>query len=94
MDLKKHPNYLKYTTGLSKISLTSGLSSEKLNAKIRSGPLGFNFWISFALVFSCMYCRVVNFLCFISFLYLDLYVLDDAIFHANQASMCLDPHQN
>ena len=39
-------------------------------------------------------------LCFISFLYLDLYVLgDDAlislgIFYANQTSMCLDPHLN
>ena len=38
-------------------------------------------------------------LCFISFLYLDLYVLgDDALiskgFHANQISMCLDPHLN
>ena len=36
--------------------------------------------------------------CFISLLYLDLYVLgDDAlirVFHANQISMCLDPHLN
>ena len=38
--------------------------------------------------------------CFISLLYIDLYVLgDDAIdklgvFHANQISMCLDPHMN
>ena len=41
------------------------------------------------------------YLCFISFLYLDLYVLgDDAwiryieVFHANQTSMCLNPHLN
>ena len=37
--------------------------------------------------------------CFISLLYLDLYVLgDDAlmlgVFHANQIFMCLDPHLN
>ena len=35
--------------------------------------------------------------CFISLLYLDLYVLgDDAlgVFHANQISLCLDPHLN
>ena len=38
------------------------------------------------------------YLCFISLLYLDLYVLgDDAlirVFHANQISMCFDPHLN
>ena len=39
-----------------------------------SGPRGFTCWISFALVFSFTY------LCFISLLYLDLYVLgDDAL---------------
>ena len=35
--------------------------------------------------------------CFISWLYLDLYVLGDdklEVFHANQISMCLDPHLN
>ena len=34
--------------------------------------------------------------CFISLLYLDLYVLIDklGVFHANQISMCLDPHLN
>ena len=32
--------------------------------------------------------------CFISLLYLDLYVLGDDAFHANQISMCLDPHLN
>ena len=38
------------------------------------------------------------YLCFISLLYLDLYVLgDDAligVFHANQISMCFDPYLN
>ena len=39
------------------------------------------------------------YLCFISFLNLDLYVLGDdvdmvGVFHANQTSMCLDPHLN
>ena len=34
-------------------------------------------------------------LCFVSFLYLDLYVLgDDAWIHADQTYMCLDPHLN
>ena len=32
--------------------------------------------------------------CFISLLYLDLYVLGDDAFHAKQISMCLDPHLN
>ena len=35
--------------------------------------------------------------CFISLLNLDLYVLGDdklGVFHANQISMCLDPHLN
>ena len=45
------------------------------------------------------YLLLSPYLCFISLLYLDLYVLgDDAlirgIFHANQISMCLDPHLN
>ena len=41
-----------------------------------------------------------HYLCFISLLYLDLYVLGDdelisyGVFHANQISMCLDPHLN
>ena len=40
------------------------------------------------------------YLCFITFLYLELYVLgDDAlkklgVFHANQTSMCIDQHLN
>ena len=36
-------------------------------------------------------------ICFISVLYLDLYVLGDdqlGAFHANQTSMCLDQHLN
>ena len=45
-------------------------------------------------------CTAEPYLCFISFLYLDLYVFgDDAfiqckleVFHANQTSMYLDPH--
>ena len=32
--------------------------------------------------------------CFISLLYLDLYVDKLGVFHANQISMCLDPHLN
>ena len=46
------------------------------------------------------YLLLSPYLCFVSFLYPDLYVLgDDAIdklgvFHANQISMCLDPHLN
>ena len=46
------------------------------------------------------YLLLSPYLCFISLLYLDLYVLgDDAlinkgVFHANQISMCLDPHLN
>ena len=43
-----------------------------------SGPPGFTCWISFAMVFSLF--TVEFYLCFISFLYLDLYVLgDDAL---------------
>ena len=45
------------------------------------------------------YLLLSPYLCFISLLYLDLYVLgDDAlmlgVFHAYQISMCLDPHLN
>ena len=44
------------------------------------------------------YLLLSPYLCFISLLNLDLYVLgDDAlirVFHANQISMCLDPHLN
>ena len=64
-----------------------------------SGPPGFTCWISFAPVVS-FYVPLSPYLCFISFLYLDLYVFgDDAlisygVFHANQTSMCLDPHLN
>ena len=44
-------------------------------------------------VFSCIYVLLVPYLCFISFLYLELYVLEDdtsksiGIFHANPSSM-------
>ena len=53
------------------------------------------------------FCSVIQFylllspyLCFISLLYLDLYVLRRwcidklGVFHANQISMCLDPQMN
>ena len=47
------------------------------------------------------YLPLSPYLCIISFLYLDLYVLRDnafidklGVFHANQISMCLDPHLN
>ena len=45
------------------------------------------------------YLLLSPYLCFISFLYLDLYVLGaDALInwgsHANQTTMCLDPHLN
>ena len=60
-------------------------------------PTRFNCLISFATVFSCIYCCISL---FITFLYLDLYVLgDDAwiskgSFMRIQTYMCLDPHQN
>ena len=42
-----------------------------------------------------LYVLLSHYLCFISFLYLDLYVFGDlGVFHANQTSMCLDPHLN
>ena len=47
------------------------------------------------------YLLLSPYLCFISLLYLDLYVLGDVelinklgVFRANQISMCLDPHLN
>ena len=46
------------------------------------------------------YLLLSSYLCFISLLYLDLYVLGDicidklGVFHANQISLCLDPHLN
>ena len=62
-----------------------------------SGPPGV-----YLLGFFCpgiqFYLLLSPYLCFISLLYLDSYVLgDDALisfFHANQTSMCLDPHLN
>ena len=42
-----------------------------------------------------LYVLLSHYLCFNSFLYLDVYVLGKLwIFHANQTSICLDPHQN
>ena len=47
-----------------------------------------------------LYLMLSPYLCFISFLHLDLYVLgDDALIrlgisHANQTSMCIVPHLN
>ena len=58
----------------------------------------FTCWISYAPVFSFMYC--CPYLCFISFLYLELNVLGEkfmdklGVFHANQTSMCLNSHLN
>ena len=49
------------------------------------------------------YLLLSPYLCFISLLYLDLYVLGDdslnlisklGVFHANQIAMCLDPYLN
>ena len=46
------------------------------------------------------YLLLSSYLCFISLLYLDSYVLGDkyidkfGVFHANQIPMCLDPHLN
>ena len=46
------------------------------------------------------YLLLSPYLCFISLIFLDLYVLADVafdklgVFHANQISMCLDPHLN
>ena len=64
-----------------------------------AGPTGL-----YLLDFFCsgiqFYLLLSPYLCFISLLYLDLYVLgDDALiskgsFHANQISMCLDSHLN
>ena len=42
-----------------------------------SGLTGFNCCISFTLVFSCIYILSSPYLCFISFLYLDLHLLGD-----------------
>ena len=45
-----------------------------------------------------LYLLLSPYICFISLLYIDLYVLGciDKLgaFHANQISMCLDPHLN
>ena len=43
-----------------------------------------------------LYVLLSPYLCFISILYLGLYVLGDklGIFHVNLTSMCIDPHQD
>ena len=40
-----------------------------------------------------LYLLLSPYLCFISFLYFDIFLLGDGTFHANQTSFCLDPHQ-
>ena len=60
------------------------------------GAPGFVCWISFALVFSFIYCWV---LCFVSLLYLGVCfggwcIGGLSVFGAGQISMCLDPHLN
>ena len=63
-----------------------------------SGPPWFTCWISFALVFSYIYFWVLIFvyLLFISwFICSRRWCIDKlGVFHANQISMCLDPHLN
>ena len=39
-----------------------------------------------------LYVLLSPYLCFISFIYIDLYIDKLEIFHINQTSMCLDPH--
>ena len=62
-------------------------------------PTGVYLLVSFAPVFSFIYCWVLIF-CVISFLYLDficsrrLCIDKLGVCHANQTSMCLDPHLN
>ena len=63
-------------------------------------PLGGIYLLNFFCSGIQFYVLLSPYLCFISFLYLDLYVFgDDAlislgVFNANQTSMCLDPHLN
>ena len=63
-----------------------------------SGPPDFTCWVSFAPVFDTVLFTVESLSLLYLLLYLDLYFLgDDALinfFHANQTSMCLDPHLN
>ena len=70
-----------------------GLGSDVLSVV---GPTGVSLFDFF---YSCvqLYIRLNTYVCFISFFYVDLYLLGDdtsiSIFHANQSSICLDPHQ-
>ena len=57
------------------------------------GPTRVTCWISFALVVQ-FYLLLSPYICFISFLYLDLYVLGDDALIRGFSSMCLDPYLN
>ena len=61
-----------------------------------SGPLGFTCWISFAPVFSIIYCWVLIFALspfYIWFICSRRWCIDKLrVLHANQTSMCIDPH--
>ena len=63
-----------------------------------STPLGFTCWISFALVFSFIYCWVLIFA--LSPYYILIYMFwrhcieTSGGLHANQISVCFDPHLN
>ena len=63
-----------------------------------SGPPGFTCWLSFAPVFSFIYCWVLIFalnLVISWFICSRRWCIDKlGVFHANQTSMCLDPHLN
>ena len=69
-----------------------------------SSPPGFTCWISFAPVFSFIYCWVLIFAlspiliyiyCISWFIYSRRWCIDKlGVFHANQISMCLYPHLN
>ena len=63
-----------------------------------SGPLGFTYWISFAPVFSFIYCWVLIFAlspCYTLIYMFGRWCIDKlGVFHANQISICLDPHLN
>ena len=64
---------------------------------LQSSPPGST--VGFLLLpYSVLYILLSPYLSFISFLYLDLYLLGDdqrelGIVHANQTSICFDPHQ-
>ena len=53
-----------------------------------SSPLGLP--VEFLVLRYSVYLLLSPYICFISFLYLGLYVL--GVFNANQTSICLDPH--